>query len=279
MLPDIRLMIAATLASALVLVCGFGLFAAFRVSHGPVMRVPAAGASLWLVAANPETPSRSITAGEPFNDRFQIGETWAGGAKAISALAYSAPQAAEQPAADIVLPAADYPEQYASTHDASAPEHQPPAPESADAPALSVAAPAPEIAQEAKPDEAAVTSSAADVATADPASGKIPTEQTPVLTRTMEATPAPASAAPVPAALPSVAVEKNSKHVTAGTHRHRAHTLAEVSTFERARSQAEPASQSAQQPPANSRHAKRVSHAAAAWNSGAGGPFVNAPSR
>ena len=43
MLPDIRLMIAATFAAVLILVFGFGMFATFRVSHAPLERVASAG--------------------------------------------------------------------------------------------------------------------------------------------------------------------------------------------------------------------------------------------
>ena len=46
MFPNVRLMIAATWASVVVLICGFGMFAAFRVSHEPLVRLPAVSALL-----------------------------------------------------------------------------------------------------------------------------------------------------------------------------------------------------------------------------------------
>ena len=50
MFPNVRLMIAAVFASVVVLTCGFGVFAAFRVSHEPLGRVQPAGAPMQLVA-------------------------------------------------------------------------------------------------------------------------------------------------------------------------------------------------------------------------------------
>jgi hypothetical protein len=52
MFPNVRLMIAAMLASIVVLICGFAVFAAFRVSHEPIAHLPAAVAPLQLVAEN-----------------------------------------------------------------------------------------------------------------------------------------------------------------------------------------------------------------------------------
>ena len=40
MFPDFRLMIAAVLGSVVALMCGFGVFAAFRVNHEPLARLP-----------------------------------------------------------------------------------------------------------------------------------------------------------------------------------------------------------------------------------------------
>lgn len=50
MFPNVRLMIGALLASVVVLCCGFGIFAAFRVNHEPLSRLPANTAALQLVA-------------------------------------------------------------------------------------------------------------------------------------------------------------------------------------------------------------------------------------
>ena len=72
MFPDVRLMVAATFASVVALMFGFGLFAAFRVSHEPLGRVQPAGAPLQLVTDNAAIPAATIVPGEPFDRRFQI---------------------------------------------------------------------------------------------------------------------------------------------------------------------------------------------------------------
>lgn len=50
MLPTLRLLIAAMLATVVVLICGFGIFAAFRVSRDPIAHLPAAAVPLQMVA-------------------------------------------------------------------------------------------------------------------------------------------------------------------------------------------------------------------------------------
>src|SRR5262249_7855913 len=64
MLPNVRLLIAAMLASILVLMCGFGVFAAFRVSHEPIAHLPAAMAPLQLVAEIRAAPATILVARE-----------------------------------------------------------------------------------------------------------------------------------------------------------------------------------------------------------------------
>lgn len=70
MFPNVRLMIAALVASVVALSCGFGVFAAFRVNHEPLVRLPPAAAPLQLLAGN--TASVVAAAAEPFDHRFQI---------------------------------------------------------------------------------------------------------------------------------------------------------------------------------------------------------------
>ena len=74
MLPNVRLMIAAMLASVVALICGFGMFAVFRVSHDPFARLPAATAPLQLVAEQCREVCRGRwrVADEPFDRRFQV---------------------------------------------------------------------------------------------------------------------------------------------------------------------------------------------------------------
>ena len=72
MLPNVRLMIAATLASVVALICGFGMFAVFRVNHEPFARLPAATAPLLLVADNATIAPARYALAEPFDARFQL---------------------------------------------------------------------------------------------------------------------------------------------------------------------------------------------------------------
>jgi hypothetical protein len=72
MFPNVRLMIAAMLASVVALVCGFGMFAVFRVSHEPFARSPAATASLRLVADNAAYSSTGLASGVAFDRRLQV---------------------------------------------------------------------------------------------------------------------------------------------------------------------------------------------------------------
>src|SRR5271163_4563527 len=72
MFPNVRLMIAATLASVVVLICGFGMFAVFRVSHDPFVHLPAATAPLQLVADNAARSSAGFASAEPFDRRFEV---------------------------------------------------------------------------------------------------------------------------------------------------------------------------------------------------------------
>jgi hypothetical protein len=69
MFPGIRLMIATVAASVVALSCGFGVFAALRVNHQPLSRLPAATAPLQLVPDNlappPVLSGRPSPAGEP----------------------------------------------------------------------------------------------------------------------------------------------------------------------------------------------------------------------
>jgi hypothetical protein len=64
MLPNVRLMIAATLVSAVLLSFGFGIFAAFRVSHEPFAHLPAPMVPPQLVAENTTPLAHSFGGGD-----------------------------------------------------------------------------------------------------------------------------------------------------------------------------------------------------------------------
>jgi hypothetical protein len=72
MLPTLRLMIAATLASVVVLICGFGMFAVFHVGHEPLVRLPVTTAPLQLVADNATRSTAGLTSSDAFDVRFAV---------------------------------------------------------------------------------------------------------------------------------------------------------------------------------------------------------------
>jgi hypothetical protein len=98
MFPNVRLMIAATLASVVALTCGFGMFAVFRVSHDPFVRLPAATAPLRLVADNAAKSSAGFASGEPFDRRFQVKAPPNAAAAANASAAAAEPRAAPETA-------------------------------------------------------------------------------------------------------------------------------------------------------------------------------------
>jgi hypothetical protein len=285
MLPNVRLMIAATFTSVVVLIFGFGVFAALRVSHQPLER-SASAAPLLLIAANAATSVANVAAAEPFERRFQIDEPAGGGG--ISALAYSAPeQPAERSAVTIVVPAADY-------HDAtlSEPGPTPMPPDSVDASAPSQPATAAGAVPEAKPDEIAAATgalappSALSVAVALPNAESMPEQTHPAAPAIETEVPPPPSITEPAPTMPETAAksaEKEAKrpHVATRTHHARkARAIAQDAAFEQPRSEAAQAwpSQAAQQP-AKSRHAKNTSSTTAVSSPATGGPSISAPSR
>lgn len=72
MFPNFRLMLAATAASIVALSCGFAVFAAFRVNHEPLTRLPSANAPLQLAAHAPLTVA--IPSVEPVDRRPEVSE-------------------------------------------------------------------------------------------------------------------------------------------------------------------------------------------------------------
>jgi hypothetical protein len=65
MSPNFRLMIAAVAASVVALSCGFGVFAALRVNHEPLARLPPATAPLQKAPAPALLSARPSPVGEP----------------------------------------------------------------------------------------------------------------------------------------------------------------------------------------------------------------------
>jgi hypothetical protein len=73
MFPNMRLFLGALLASIVVLCCGFGVFAAFRVNHDPLSRLPADTVTLQLVASEAAGPPPAWHA--PVGSRFEARES------------------------------------------------------------------------------------------------------------------------------------------------------------------------------------------------------------
>jgi ribonuclease E len=82
MFPNVRLLIAAVVASVVALSCGFAVFAVFRVNHEPLSRLAAGAAPLQLAVGNP-MPSAAIPApADSFGNRFPLNNGDAAGASA-----------------------------------------------------------------------------------------------------------------------------------------------------------------------------------------------------
>jgi len=80
MFPNVRLQIVALFVSVLALSFGFGVFAAFRVNHEPLARIPASVAPLQLAPENAAPSSAPTAWGAPFGSRFWLSETQIRGA-------------------------------------------------------------------------------------------------------------------------------------------------------------------------------------------------------
>ncbi len=76
MFPNVRLLIAALLASVFVLSCGFGMFAALRVNREPLGRLPASTTALQLVAS--EATAAPATWGVPYGPGLRVSDARTG---------------------------------------------------------------------------------------------------------------------------------------------------------------------------------------------------------
>ena len=72
MFPNVRLMVAAVLATVVALSCGFGIFAAFRINHDPLARLQGDTTPLHFAADNPIPP---LASGGNFGVRYQVIQT------------------------------------------------------------------------------------------------------------------------------------------------------------------------------------------------------------
>src|ERR1700693_3754312 len=82
MFPNVRLLIAAVVASVVALSCGFAVFAVFRVNHEPLSRLARGGAPLPPAARNPMPPTAIPAPADSFGNRFPLNNGDAAGASA-----------------------------------------------------------------------------------------------------------------------------------------------------------------------------------------------------
>jgi hypothetical protein len=101
MFPNVRLLIAALLASVVALSCGFGVFAALGVNRDPLAQLPAGATALQLVAD--EAAAAPATWGAPFGQGSRLS------APQIGAVAARAPVAAPAGRETAALPNAANP--------------------------------------------------------------------------------------------------------------------------------------------------------------------------
>jgi hypothetical protein len=80
MFPNVRLLIAAVVASVVALSCGFALFAAFRVNHEPLSRLATGAAPLQLAAGNPMPSVATLAPADSFGNRFPLNQADSAGA-------------------------------------------------------------------------------------------------------------------------------------------------------------------------------------------------------
>jgi hypothetical protein len=100
MLPSLRLLIAAMLATIVMLICGFGVFAAFRVSRDPIAHLPAAAAPVQSVAEASGVSPALLAAHESTDQRSQF-DVPIGTAEEIAPASSATEQdAAAEPATD-----------------------------------------------------------------------------------------------------------------------------------------------------------------------------------
>jgi hypothetical protein len=78
MFPNVRLLIAAMIGSVVALSCGFSIFAALRVNHEPLARLPSGSAPLQLLASISPSPPIAVAAVEPIERGLRAGDTSGG---------------------------------------------------------------------------------------------------------------------------------------------------------------------------------------------------------
>ncbi len=129
MFPNVRMMVVATLASIVAVMCGMGVLAAIGINHEPFTRLPGDRPPMQIVFDH-TAPAREATA-VPFGVRFQLNAQPASDDEAAPPTPVAAPAAAAGPtpppppaadAPDVANAAATNPP--ASTADSAAPKSE-----------------------------------------------------------------------------------------------------------------------------------------------------------
>jgi hypothetical protein len=246
MFPNVRLLIAAMVASVVALSCGFAMFAAFRVNHEPLSRLATGAAPLQLAAGNPiPLIAMPVPAGS-FGNRVPLNQADSAGASPKATPRQPDHDDSVEPPSAVASTTATTPETGAAEPAQSAPVAQAPAAE-----------------PDARPDEVAVAPNEPPPAT--------PSEPAPATTETAVAEPPAAPAEPAapteqagqepnPDTKPDTAATAEAEPPPSEVHHKAAHRhrLAAKAQRERlARATVQPVSQP----------------------TGIGGPFVPPPSR
>jgi hypothetical protein len=305
MFPNVRLLIAATFASVVVLICAIGLFAAFRVSHEPLVRVRIDTAPLPPLAGESAMQPLAFAAPEPFGRRFDLGEPqrtgeaadaltrWLARREGAETPSINPPAAPDQAATpdvkelgtveapkEAAAPASVLPPQEPTIKTANAPANDDgPAPAAAPAPPAAAAAVSAEAPAESSP--AAIAEPAAALAPAEAPNVADIAPSADAIKPETDVTPAAVSKSPVdPEKSESAAAKSERLPHAARTHHRRAsgtvagqEPTAQQTTFATA-----PPSQQPQtaQGRAKVRHT-RLAPAKSDDATPTGGPFVSAP--
>ncbi len=296
MFPNVRLLVAATLASIVMLICGFGMFATLRVSHAPLLRPLVATASPQRLADNAASSPLAFAPLEPFDRRFEIGtHDRSDTVEAFTRFLARRENIDSPPAAS---PAVLEPGAIAAKEQPTAietPKNVPAAPGTPAEASASIATNAPVAslpAATAPPAEAETPTAVAPAAAADPAPPR-PAEPTPVTATAAPSaeseeravmTAPPAAAAPDDEARKSEQTPANARQArsVARSHRIRSATSETATQEQRSTFSTAPPTQqwqTAQTGPAKARRRSVAARKADKSTSGVGGPFASAPSQ
>jgi hypothetical protein len=253
MFPNVRLLIAAVVASIVALSCGFAMFAAFRVNHEPLSRLAAGAAPLQLAARNLTPGVAMPVPADSFGNRFPLHQADSAGA--------SPEVTSRQPGHDDSV---EPPSVVAGTTATA------PATDTAEPAQPAPVAPAPAAMPDAKPDEVAVAPSESPPAT--------PSEPAPAATATAATEPPAEPAAPAEQAAPMAQASQESNQESNTDNKS---DTATTTAAEPPAPQAHPKAAHRHRVAAKAQHARqaRLAVLPGSQPSAVGGPFVPPPSR